>query len=55
MRRDPVLGAPSSEARAVRLAAAQRADHFTALVRAITGQQLSTKAASTIFGRVVAP
>jgi 3-methyladenine DNA glycosylase/8-oxoguanine DNA glycosylase len=36
------------------LAAAQRADHFTALVRAITGQQLSTKAAATIFGRLVA-
>ena len=36
------------------LAAAQRADHFSALVRAITGQQLSTKAASTIYGRMVA-
>ena len=34
--------------------AAQRADHFSALVRAITGQQLSTKAASTIYGRMVA-
>ena len=36
------------------LAAAQRADHFSALVRAITGQQLSTKAAATIYGRMVA-
>jgi len=36
------------------LARAQRADHFSALVRAITGQQLSTKAAATIFGRLAA-
>jgi DNA-3-methyladenine glycosylase II len=36
------------------LAAAQRADHFSALVRAITGQQLSTKAAATIYGRLAA-
>jgi DNA-3-methyladenine glycosylase II len=36
------------------LVAARRADHFTALVRAITFQQLSTKAASTIYGRMVA-
>ena len=36
------------------LAAAQRADHFSALVRAIVFQQLSTKAASTIYSRMVA-
>lgn len=36
------------------LAGAQRTDHFSALVRAITGQQLSTKAAATIFSRLVA-
>ena len=36
------------------LAAAQRADHFSALVRAIIFQQLSTKAASTIYARVAA-
>ncbi len=36
------------------LAAAQRADPFSALVRAITGQQLSTKAATTIYGRLAA-
>ena len=52
MRRDPVLGAIIKKHGACGLAAAQRADHFTALVRAITGQQLSTKAASTIFNRL---
>jgi DNA-3-methyladenine glycosylase II len=36
------------------LAAAQRTDHFSALVRAITYQQLSTKAASTIYARAMA-
>ncbi len=36
------------------MAAAQKADHFTALVQAITSQQLSTKAARTIFGRIAA-
>jgi len=36
------------------LARAQRSDHFSALIRAITGQQLSTKAAATIFGRLAA-
>ena len=34
------------------LAAAQREDHFSALVRAITNQQLSTKAAATIYRRL---
>ena len=34
------------------LAAAQRGDHFSALVRAITNQQLSTKAAATIYRRL---
>ena len=36
------------------MAGAQKADHFTAIVQAITSQQLSTKAAATIFRRVVA-
>src|SRR5688500_11064203 len=36
------------------LADALRVDHFSALVRAIIFQQLSTKAASTIHGRLVA-
>ncbi len=54
MRRDPVLARLIKTHGPCGLAAAQRADHFTALVRAITGQQLSTKAASTIFARLVA-
>lgn len=54
LRRDPVLGALIRKHGACGLAAAQRADHFSALVRAITGQQLSTKAASTIYARLVA-
>ena len=54
LRRDPVLAALIKKHGACGLAAAQRADHFSALVRAITGQQLSTKAASTIYARLVA-
>ena len=54
LRRDPVLAALIRRHGECGLARAQRADHFSALVRAITGQQLSTKAASTIFGRLVA-
>ena len=54
LRRDPVLAALIRTHGACGLAAAQRSDHFSALVRAITGQQLSTKAASTIYGRLVA-
>lgn len=54
MRRDPAL------ARAIRrigpcgMADRQRKDHLSALVGAIVSQQLSTKAAATIFGRFVA-
>jgi DNA-3-methyladenine glycosylase II len=54
LRRDPVLASLIRRHGPCGLAAAQRADHFSALVRAITGQQLSTKAASTIYGRMVA-
>lgn len=36
-----------------RIAEVLRADHFSALVRAIVYQQLSTKAAATIHGRLV--
>jgi DNA-3-methyladenine glycosylase II len=54
LRRDPVLAAVIRKHGACGLAAAQRADHFSALVRAITGQQLSAKAAATIYGRLVA-
>jgi DNA-3-methyladenine glycosylase II len=52
--RDPVLASLIRRHGPCGLAAAQRADHFSALVRAITGQQLSTKAAATIYGRMVA-
>jgi DNA-3-methyladenine glycosylase II len=53
-RRDPVLADIIRKHGPCGLAAAQRADHFSALVRAITGQQLSTKAAATIYSRVIA-
>jgi DNA-3-methyladenine glycosylase II len=53
MRRDPVLGAVIRQIGACGLAARQRKDHLTALVGAIVSQQLSTKAAATIFGRFV--
>jgi len=53
LRRDPILAALIRRHGPCGLAAAQRADHFSALVRAITGQQLSTKAATTIYGRMV--
>ena len=54
MRRDPVLGAAIKRIGPCGLAARQRKDHLTALVGAIVSQQLSTKAAATIFGRFVA-
>jgi DNA-3-methyladenine glycosylase II len=54
LRRDPVIATLIRKHGACGLAAAQRSDHFSALVRAITGQQLSTKAASTIYARLVA-
>ena len=53
LRRDPVLAALIRKHGVCGLAAAQRADHFSALVRAIVGQQLSTKAAATIHRRLV--
>lgn len=53
MRRDPILRDLILRQGACGLAAAQRADHFTALVRAITFQQLSTKAATTIYNRLM--
>ena len=52
LRRDPVLAALIREYGPCGLADAQRADHFSALVRAIVFQQLSTKAASTIYARL---
>jgi DNA-3-methyladenine glycosylase II len=54
MRRDPVLAGLIRKHGSCGLAGAQRTDHFSALVRAITGQQLSTKAAATIYGRLAA-
>jgi DNA-3-methyladenine glycosylase II len=54
MRRDPVLGAAIKRIGPCGLAARQRKDHLTALVGAIVSQQLSTRAAATIFGRLVA-
>ncbi len=53
LRRDPVLAALIRKHGPCGLAAAQRADHFSALVRAIVGQQLSTKAATTIHRRLI--
>ena len=54
MRRDPVLGVAIARIGSCGLAARQRPDHLGALVGAIVGQQLSTRAAATIFGRLVA-
>jgi len=54
MRRDPVLGAAIKRIGACGMAERQRKDHLTALVGAIVSQQLSTKAAATIFGRFAA-
>jgi DNA-3-methyladenine glycosylase II len=54
LRRDPILAALIRKHGPCGLAAAQRSDHFSALVRAITGQQLSTKAAATIYSRLAA-
>lgn len=54
MRRDPVLGAAVKRIGPCGLASRQRTDHLSALAGAIVSQQLSTKAAATIFGRFVA-
>ena len=54
LRRDPVLAALIRRQGPCGLVAAQRADHFSALARAITFQQLSTKAATTIYNRMAA-
>jgi DNA-3-methyladenine glycosylase II len=54
MRRDPILGAAIKRIGACGMADRQRKDHLSALVGSIVSQQLSTKAAATIFGRFVA-
>lgn len=51
MRRDPVLGAVIKTIGPCLMADRQRRDHLTALAGSIVSQQLSTKAAATIFGR----
>jgi DNA-3-methyladenine glycosylase II len=51
MRRDPVLGTAIKRIGVCGMAERQRTDHLSALVGAIVSQQLSTKAAATIFGR----
>lgn len=54
MRRDPVLGTAIKKIGPCLMADRQRKDHLTALIGAIVSQQLSTKAAATIFGRLAA-
>jgi DNA-3-methyladenine glycosylase II len=54
MRRDPVLAIAIKAIGPCGMADRQRKDHLSALVGAIVSQQLSTKAAATIFGRFVA-
>lgn len=54
LRRDPMLADIIRRHGPCGLAAAQRPDHFSALVRAIVGQQISTKAAATIHARLLA-
>ena len=54
MRRDPVLAPVIKRHRGRSLLDAPVVDPFAALVRTITAQQISTKAAATIHGRLVA-
>jgi DNA-3-methyladenine glycosylase II len=54
MRRDPRLGALMKRVGPCRLHESRARDPFAGLVRVIMSQQLSTKAADTIFGRVAA-
>jgi DNA-3-methyladenine glycosylase II len=54
MRRDRVLAGAIARIGPCLMAERQRSDHLTALVGSIVSQQLSTKAAATIFGRFAA-
>lgn len=54
MRRDPILREAIRRIGPCGLGARQRTDHLTALVGSIVSQQLSSKAAATIFRRVLA-
>lgn len=53
MRRDPRLAGLIKRVGPCRLTESRTRHPFVSLVRALTSQQLSTKAAATIFGRVV--
>jgi DNA-3-methyladenine glycosylase II len=53
-RRDPVIRDLVRKYGPCGMADAQRADHFSAIVKSITSQQLSVKAAKTIYLRVAA-
>ena len=54
MRRDPILAPVIKQHRQRSLLDGPVVDPFSALVRTITAQQISTKAAATIHGRLVA-
>ena len=54
MRRDPALAAVIRTIGPCGMASRQRGDHFSTLVSAIVSQQLSTRAAATIFARLTA-
>jgi DNA-3-methyladenine glycosylase II len=51
MRRDSILGAAIKKIGPCGMATRQRKDHLSALIGSIVSQQLSTKAAATIYGR----
>ncbi len=53
-KRDPVMRALIKRVGPCLLEPGARGDHFTTILRAIVGQQLSAKAAETIFQRVAA-
>jgi DNA-3-methyladenine glycosylase II len=53
-RHDPVMRALIKQVGPCGLKPGARGDHFTTILRAIVGQQLSAKAAETIFQRVAA-
>src|SRR5882672_6979682 len=53
-RADPVMRALIKQVGPCELKPGARGDHFTTILRAIVGQQLSAKAAETIFQRVAA-
>lgn len=53
-RADPVMGRIIRAVGACRLEPGARGDHFTTLLRAIAGQQLSARAAETIWQRLCA-